>query len=312
MSLDLGRVLRHTNRPLGVAAGLVLDRLVREPPDQVHPVAIFGSAMTRLEEAIWADDRRRGAMYAVVGVTGAGIVGARARSLSSVVSVVVAGTELRRIAGGIAARLERDDLVGARQALPALVGRDPSALDATDISAAVIESVAENMVDAVIAPAFWGLVAGSPGAAAYRAVNTMDAMVGHRSTRFENFGWAAAKLDDAANYLPARIFAALIVVQRIDRRADMVATIRRDAPAHPSPNAGVAETAMAAAIERELGGPLRYGDRAEERPRLGDGPRPSSADVADAIRLADRAEWIFTLLAAAVGVARLGRRLTRR
>ncbi|MEM8708116.1 MAG: adenosylcobinamide-phosphate synthase CbiB [Actinomycetota bacterium] len=303
----VGRV-SGANRPLAVASGLVLDRLFPEPPNEVHPVALFGSAMGHVETALWADDRNRGVAYTTIGVLGAAVVGARTRSLSTATSIVVAGTQLRRTAADIATELDRDDLVAARTALPSLVGRDPSELDESDISAAVIESVAENMVDAVIAPAFWGLVAGAPGAAAYRAINTMDAMVGHRSERYERFGWAAAKLDDAANYVPARIFAGLIAVQRSDRWRDMVATIRRDAPAHPSPNAGVAETAMASAIERELGGPLRYGERVENRPRLGDGPRPQASDVAEAIRLADRAEWIFTGATALVGLVRLRRR----
>ena len=114
-------------------------------------------------------------------------------------------------------------------------------LDASAVSAAVIESVAENSVDAVIAPVFWAVVAGPTGAAAYRAINTMDAMVGHRNDRYSNFGWAAARLDDAANYVPARIFAALVAAQTPAQATKILATVRRDAPAHPSPNAGVAE-----------------------------------------------------------------------
>ena len=171
------------------------------------------------------------------------------------------------------------------------MGRDPSELDASGIAAAVIESVAENSVDAVIAPAFWAAVAGAPGAVAYRAVNTMDAMVGHRNERYSNFGWAAARLDDMANYVPTRIFAGLVAVLRPDRAREILAAVRRDATAHPSPNAGVAEAAMAAALGRELGGPLRYGTVTEDRPRLGHGPRPDPEDIPTAVRMADRAEW---------------------
>ena len=166
------------------------------------------------------------------------------------------------------------ELAGSGEELPSLVGRDPSELDASGIAAAVIESLAENSVDAVIAPAFWAAVAGAPGAAAYRAVNTMDAMVGRRDDRYGNFGWAAARLDDVANYVPARIFAGLVVVLCPHRAGEIIAAVRRDAPAHPSPNAGVAEAALAAALGRRLGGPLRYGDTEENRPLLGDGPRP--------------------------------------
>ena len=175
------------------------------------------------------------------------------------------------------------------------MGRDPSLLDESGIAAAVIESVAENSVDAVIAPAFWAAIAGAPGAAAYRAINTMDAMVGRRNERYERFGWAAARLDDVANYVPARIFAGLAVGLRPSQAKDIVTAVRRDAPAHPSPNAGVAEAAVAAALGRQLGGPLRYGTVREDRPPLGDGHRPTLQDIPTAVRLADRAE-----LAAAV------------
>ena len=148
------------------------------------------------------------------------------------------------------------------------MGRDPSLLDESGIAAAVIESVAEKSVDAVIAPAFWAAIAGAPGAAAYRAINTMDAMVGRRNERYERFGWAAARLDDVANYVPARIFAGLAVGLRPSQAKDIVTAVRRDAPAHPSPNAGVAEAAVAAALGRQLGGPLRYGTVREDRPPL--------------------------------------------
>ena len=116
-------------------------------------------------------------------------------------------------------------------------------------------------------------------------------MVGRRDERYGNFGWAAARLDDIANYVPARIFAGLVTVLRPDRAREILVAVRRDAPAHPSPNAGVAEAAMAAALGRELGGPLRYGTVAEDRPLLGDGPRPDPKDVPTAVQIANRVEW---------------------
>ena len=126
----------------------------------------------------------------------------------------------------------------------------------------------------------------------------MDAMVGRRNERYGNFGWAAARLDDIANYVPARVFAGLVAVLHPDRTREIFTAVRRDAKAHPSPNAGVAEAAMAAALGRELGGPLRYGTVTEDRPRLGHGPRPDPLDIPTAVRVADRAEWAaVTLLA---------------
>ncbi|MFT7601504.1 MAG: adenosylcobinamide-phosphate synthase [Acidimicrobiales bacterium] len=283
-------------RCLGAAAGLVADRLLGDPPNQAHPVAWFGKAMQLTETALWADRRAPGIAHAAVGIglgSGAGHV---VRSTAVMVAVTVSGRQLRQTAERIGQAVESGDLDRARRELPALVGRDPTDLDASGLAAAVIESVAENSVDAVVAPIFWAAIGGAVGAGGYRAINTMDAMIGHRSTRYRHFGWAAARIDDVANYLPARIFAALIAAQTPAKARGILSAIRRDAPAHPSPNAGVAETAVAAALGCQLGGPLRYGADIERRPTLGTGPRPSPADIPAAIRLANRAELTLVAL----------------
>ena len=281
---------RLGQRCLGAAAGLVIDRVLGEPPADTHPVAEFGKAMRRVEQALWADRRLAGVAYAAAGVA-IGVAGGRVlKSTATAVAVAAAGRELRRVAMRIGEAVLEGDLPAARAELPTLVGRDPATLDGSGIAAAVIESVAENCVDAVIAPAFWGAVAGAPGAAVYRAINTMDAMVGRRNERYRNFGWAAARLDDAANYIPARIFAALVAALEQARARQIVDAVRRDAPAHPSPNAGVAEAAVAAALDRKLGGPLSYEGVPEQRPFLGIGSRPEADDIEAAVRLADRAE----------------------
>ncbi len=296
-------------RCLAVATGLLLDRLVGDPPDRWHPVAWFGTAMTALEGALWADDRRRGVIHAVVGVGLGALTGATVGSTTVAVAVSAAGRGLRATATHVGELVEIGDLAAARVELPALVGRDPSALDAAGVCAAVVESVAENTVDAVVAPAWWALLGGAPGALAYRAVNTMDAMVGHRSERHLRYGWAAARLDDTANWAPARITAALVAVAASRRARAVVATVRRDAGAHPSPNAGVAEAAMAGALGRRLGGPLRYGARQEQRPFLGDGPPPDAGDVAAAVAVAERVETLCVVaLVAGAALAATGRR----
>jgi adenosylcobinamide-phosphate synthase len=219
---------------------------------------------------------------------------------------------LRTEAGSVRARLDAGDLDGARAALPALVGRDPTDLDASGVAAAVVESLAENTVDAVVAPALWGALGGAVGAGAYRAVNTMDAMIGHRSPRYARFGWGSARLDDVASYLPARVTALLVCAARPSRTREVARAVRRDAPAHPSPNAGIAEAAFAAALGVELGGPLRYGARREDRPRLGTGPRPGADDIGRAVRLADHVELLLAVSLAAGGAAALARSRTHR
>ena len=188
----------------------------------------------------------------------------------------------------MAADVRSGDLGAARKALPALVGRDPDALDADGICRATVESVAENTADAVVGVLLWGAVAGPAGVAAYRAANTLDAMVGHRSERYADFGWAAARLDDALTWPVARAGAALAAAVRAGRRrlaGAALRALRRDGAAHPSPNAGRMEAAFAGALGVRLGGPLAYAGRVEARPRLGDGRAPVPDDVTRAIRL---------------------------
>lgn len=279
-------------RMAAAGLGLFLDRIVGEP-HRFHPVAGFGRLMGTVEDATWRDSRAAGLAYTAAGV-GIGLAaGAAVRTTAGAVAVTSAGAQLRQIAGEIAALLAADDLESARAALPALVGRDVTHLDAAGIAAAVIESLAENTVDAAVAPTLWGAAGGAAGATTYRAVNTMDAMVGHRSARYERFGWASARLDDVANWVPARAFALLLMAALPGRAFAIATAVRRDAGTHPSPNAGVAEAAMAGALGRELGGPLHYGDRYEDRPRLGTGPRPTATDITVAIGNCARVEALL-------------------
>jgi adenosylcobinamide-phosphate synthase len=162
---------------------------------------------------------------------------------------VLGGASLAAEAAGISRALTAGDLADARRRLPALCGRDPAGLPAAELARAAVESVAENTCDAVVAPLLWGAAAGVGGLLGYRAVNTLDAMVGHHTMRYERFGWAAARLDDVANVVPARLTAALAValapaVGGSGRRA--LRTVRRDGAAHPSPNAGRSGSASAA------------------------------------------------------------------
>jgi len=279
----------------GLAAGYVADLLLGDPR-RLHPVAGFGQMASRAEAAVYAPTRARGLAYTALLVAGAGAAGelaARAGPGRPVVLAVatwtaLGGSGLVRTAARLADHLEAGDLDGARRALPALCGRDPHALDAAGLSRAALESVAENTSDAVVGALLWGAIAGPGGVLAYRAANTLDAMVGHRTERYADFGWAAARLDDALNWPAARLSAALTVLCAPLVGGSPARTwtmIRRDGGAHPSPNAGRVEAAFAGALGVRLGGPLAYAGLAELRPTLGDGAAPSAADVRRAGRL---------------------------
>ena len=299
---------RLRNRAAAAGAGVVLDRLLGEPLVRPHPVAAFGWAMQRLERPLYLDDRVQGAAYLGAGLGAAVVAGAVVRSTTAGTYLAVAGRSLADEARAIDALLAAGDLKGARAALPALVGRDPSGLSADEVARAVVESVAENAVDAVVAPALWGAVAGATGALGHRAANTLDSMVGHRGGRYERFGWASARTDDLAAWVPARVTAGLVALVRPSAARSVLRIVARDAPAHPSPSAGVAEAAFAAALDLRLGGPSRYGGRLEVRPPLGDGAPPTRADIERACRLLDDlALALAGLLVAPFALRALGR-----
>jgi adenosylcobinamide-phosphate synthase len=305
----------------GLALGTVADLLLADPR-RGHPVAGFGAAAAALERRVWRDSRATGATYALgltAAATGTGAALDRAtrrrpvaRTLVTAAATwaVLGGTSLGRAAGRLAEALEDDDVPRARAALPALAGREPQHLDAAGLARATVESVAENTSDAAVAPLFWGAVAGVPGLLVYRAVNTLDAMVGHRSARYARFGWAAARLDDVANWVPARVTAALTVVCAPlagGSPADALGTWWRDGAAHPSPNAGRCEAAAAGALGVRLGGRNVYAGRVEDRPVLGSGPTPSAVDIGRAVRLS-RAVWLAAALGAITSSAVRSRR----
>ena len=273
------------SRALGAALGVAADRLVGEPPAAVHPVVAFGRLMRGVERGLYGDSRGRGVAHTLVGVTVGAGAGGLVGSTAAATCLSVGGRALGKAASAVGDAVDAGDLVQARALLPSLVGRNPDGLDEKEIVRAVVESVAENTVDAVVAPALWAALAGAPGALGYRAVNTLDAMVGHRSHRYRRYGWASARLDDAAGWVPARVTAALVAAVRPRAAREVWTAVRRQAPAHPSPNAGVAEAAFAAALGLRLGGQNRYGDRVELRPPLGTGRPPERGDIARAVAL---------------------------
>lgn len=250
---------------------------------------------------------------AAVGAHLAGRIGwaADTATVAAATWIALGGTSLTRVAERMADHLDADDLAGARALVPSLCGRDPDSLDAAGIARATVESVAENTSDATVAPLLWAALAGAPGALGYRAINTLDAMIGHRSPRYARFGWAAARLDDIANLGPARLTglltaAAAPVVGGSSRAA--LQAWKRDAGRHPSPNAGVVEASTAGALGVRLGGRTEYPYGAQDRPALGDGPAPSAADVARAARLSSAVQAAAVLTTAALAAVARRRR----
>nr|WP_083905269.1 cobalamin biosynthesis protein [Nocardia transvalensis] len=321
---------------MGLVVGFVLDRVVGDPR-RGHPVAGFGVVAGALESVGYRDRRGAGVVHEVVLVggvvaVGAGVermvgrrmrregvrtrLGVKAFDIPLVVVTAVAtwtalgGTTLARTGREMADRLERGDVGGARELLPSLCGRDPEVLDADGLARAAVESIAENTSDATVAPLVWGAIAGVPGLLGYRAVNTLDAMVGYRNDRYRRFGWAAARTDDLANLLPARLSGLLTVALAPlsgGRPAAALRAWQRDAAAHPSPNAGVAESTMAGALGIRLGGPTEYRHGTELRPTLGEGPSPRVPDLRRAVALSEAvqaATVLVTALAVLLGGAR--------
>ena len=280
------------SKALGLLIGWFAD-LVFADPRRWHPVAGFGAVAIALERVSYRDSRWAGAVHVFWLLSAAGLLGAvlgrRPAGMAVATWTALGGTSLIRTAADLADALAVDDIDGARRMLPSLCGRDPDALDADGLVRAALESLAENTSDAHVAPLSWAAVAGAPGAVLYRAANTLDAMVGYRSSRYARFGWAAARLDDLANFVPARLTAVLVAVCAPavgGSPAGAVRAWRRDASRHPSPNAGVVEAAFAGALGVQLGGPTRYPHGLEIRPALGDGTAPQLDDLHRALRLA--------------------------
>lgn len=273
-------------RLAGLALGYLLDRLVGEPPSRLHPLPAFGRLMAKIEQHIYRDNRLPGISYAACGLGIGALAGLTVSSTTAATFLACGGRALGEAANTVDDALRNDDLASAREKAHALVGRDTEALGEGELARAAVESVAENTVDAIVAPLVYAAVGGASGALGYRAANTLDALVGYHTPRYERFGWASARLDDAFNYAPARLTAILVALVRPSRAAEVLRVVRRDAPKHPSPNAGVAEAAFAAALGLRLGGDATYGGVAETRPFLGDGQPAKSADIARAVRLA--------------------------
>lgn len=302
-----------------VLAALLLEACVGYPRVLVsnigHPVTWIGRLLEAIERH-WNRAHRHEWLRRLLGVCCAVTVPALAALMGHAtasaagrleygfVIVIVVGTSglaqrsLYEHVRAVLSALRPGDLCAARAAVGCIVGRDTSALDARDVAAAAIESLAESFNDAVVAPVFWFLIGGLPALFAYKAINTADSMIGHREERWRAFGWAAARLDDVANLVPARVAGALLATAA----GGGFRIMWRDASKHASPNAGWPEAALAGALDVRLGGPAHYDGLLHARPHFGDGSRAQVEDVARALIIYRRACWLLWALLALTGL----------
>ena len=271
-----------------------------------HPVAMIGRAIAALDRALnreaWSPARRKSAGviailllvivalfagYAIESLIPRGLAGNIALGLLA--STLIAQKSLYQHVARVHAAFDSGGLTAARDAVSLIVGRDPASLDESGVSRAAIESCAENFSDGVVAPTFWLATLGVPGLLAYKAINTADSMIGHRSDTYRDFGWASARLDDLVNLVPARIAGLLVVLAAPLARGSMASALRtmwRDARNHRSPNAGWPESAMAGALGIKLAGPRRYAEGLVDDPYLNANGRDATpADIRRALRM---------------------------
>lgn len=287
-----------------------------------HPVTWIGALIGRLDRAWNRDSATPGARRAA-GIAAALVTVALAALPAALLQWLLPGGWIGALAAGIlawplvAARsmhdhveavrqpLENGDLPAARAAVSMIVGRDPARLDQPGVARAAMESLAENTSDGIVAPLFWGAIAGLPGIAAYKAINTLDSMIGHRTARHGAFGWASARIDDGANLMPARLTGLLFALAS-GRAGAALACMRDDARNHRSPNAGWPEAAMAGALGVRLSGPRSYAGGTADEPWVNAGaPDPAAHDLRRALALFRRALYLMAaglaLLALATG-----------
>ena len=276
-----------------------------------HPVTWMGRLIAALERALNRAGKSRAAgilailiLLAVVGVVAAVMERELLRIPFGIflagllASTLIAQRSLHRHVADVAAALDGQGIDAARGAVSHIVGRDVATLDAAGVARAAIESLAENFSDGLVAPVLWLAIGGLPGAALYKSINTADSMIGHRTPRYESFGWAAARLDDLVNLPASRLSALLFVgaaaLGNVDSAGDAWRAVRRDARRHRSPNAGYPEAAMAGALGLALAGPRAYAGVAVDDALMGNGRRDANAaDIRRALELYRRADAIL-------------------
>ncbi len=304
---------------IAFAAGFVLDLLIGDPHRMPHPVRWIGTLIGRLDKSLLGDipedrqdpdtrdrntEQRKGVIIVIIVISITALLTLAAVLLSYKISVicgiiveailtcyVLAATSLRRESMAVYHELEKGDLEGSRRAVSMIVGRDTSVLDEDGVTKAAVETVAENLSDGVIAPMLYTAIGGPVLGLTYKAVNTMDSMIGYKNDRYMWLGRTAARLDDAVNYIPARISALLLIAASALGGRDFDAgrayrTWKRDRYNHKSPNAAQTESACAGALGLKLAGDAQYFGRIVKKPTIGDAVRPiEPGDIRRANRL---------------------------
>ena len=306
---------------LALLLGWLLDLLLGDPAWLPHPVVFFGKMISFGEHRLNKGSHRRlkGGLLAVALITLVFVTTCLVRSILNspfsilnsqfsilfdalVVFFCLAGTTLIREVRQVFIAVDRSLDEGRRQ-VARIVGRDTQQLSAQEIRTAALETLAENLSDGVIAPLFWFLLLGTPGMLAYKMVNTLDSMIGYRTERFRQFGCVAARIDDVANYLPARLTALLMISIPLQRRGDnpSIPFLLRYGPQHASPNSGWPEAALASILDCRFGGPHHYFGQLFDKPFIGENDRPlTMADMRMAIRVNRLAEVLMVVLVTAV------------
>lgn len=297
------RLVRSIGHPVSWIGRLIgaLERYFNRDtaePVQRRALGIITLLLVVTVVAVAAFVLERGLLLLPFGVIGVGFLA----------SALIAQRSLHEHVADVADALEKTGAEGGREAVSHIVGRDTAALDEAGIARAAIESLAENFSDGVVAPVFWMLIAGLPGAAVYKAINTADSMIGHRTPRYQAFGWSAARLDDLVNLPASRLSALLIIAAAaVTKSASAAAAwqaVRRDARHHRSPNAGYPEAAMAGALGLALAGPRDYGGVRVDDAFMGDGRRAADAnDIRAALGLYRRADGILIAFVAMLAIA---------
>jgi len=292
--------------------GWLLDLATGDPERLPHPVVWFGGMISRCEKRLNSGGSRRikGALSAIILVGGVYAAAwllitalAPIRWLQIVIQAIfiyycLAGTTLVREVKGVFAACRRSLDDGRRQ-VSRIVGRDTAALSDSEVKTAALETLAENLSDGVIAPLFWYALLGVPGMLAYKMVNTLDSMIGYRNERYADFGCFAARLDDMANWIPARVTAALMVIAT--GRLSLFRFVARFGPEHASPNSGYPEAALAGALDCRFGGTHDYFGKPVYKPYIGVTDRPlTDTDLNRAVRICRTAEIMAVALVLAV------------